>query len=133
MSGEARTGSGRRFRRGRAMRAIVPHRTSPLPAVIAPRCPLGRSPGPGDATADATDDAGRYRPSPTQGSITVATSTTDVLVAGYRDIESATADFDALVEGVKAKAIRIEAAILVSRDTDGEVVVQQTGDHLGRK
>jgi arylsulfatase len=57
----------------------------------------------------------------------------DVLVAGYRGIESATKDFDALVEQVKAKAVRIEAAILVTHDVDGHVVVAQTGDHLGRK
>ncbi len=58
---------------------------------------------------------------------------TDVLVAGYRDIETATKDFDALIVQVKAKAVRIEGAILVTHDMDGEVTVQQTGDELGRK
>ena len=57
---------------------------------------------------------------------------TDVLVAAYRDVESATADFDALIGQVKAKAVRIEGAILVTHDTDGAVTVQRTGDHLGR-
>ena len=36
-----------------------------------------------------------------------------------------------LVAAVKAKTVRIEGAILVTHDTDGNVVVQQTGDHLG--
>ena len=34
---------------------------------------------------------------------------------------------------MKAKTVRIEGAILISHDKDGNVVVQQTGDHLGRK
>ena len=63
----------------------------------------------------------------------MADQLTDVLVAGYPEIGTATKDFDALIELVKAKKVRIEAAILVTHDTDGEVTVQQTGDHLGRK
>ncbi len=63
----------------------------------------------------------------------MADTLSDVLVAGYRDIDAATTDFDNLVAQVKAKAVRIEAAILVTRDPAGNVVVQQTGDHMGRK
>jgi arylsulfatase A-like enzyme/uncharacterized membrane protein len=63
----------------------------------------------------------------------MAETQTDVLVAGYVAVETANRDFDALIESVKAKKVRIEAAILVTHDTDGNVVVQQTGDHLGRK
>jgi arylsulfatase A-like enzyme/uncharacterized membrane protein len=63
----------------------------------------------------------------------MADTRTDVLVAGYRDVETATKDFDGLVELVKGKKVAIEGAILVTHGTDGEVVVQQTGDHLGRK
>jgi arylsulfatase A-like enzyme/uncharacterized membrane protein len=63
----------------------------------------------------------------------MADNLTDVLAAGYSDIDTATSDFDALIAAVKAKSVRIEAAILVTRDTDGNVVVAQTGDHLGRK
>jgi len=63
----------------------------------------------------------------------MAESLTDVLVAGYRDIETATADFDGLLALVKAKEIRIDGAILVTHDPDGEVTVRQTGDELGRK
>ncbi|MGR0318463.1 sulfatase-like hydrolase/transferase [Agromyces sp. ZXT2-3] len=58
---------------------------------------------------------------------------TDVLVAGYQDIESAQHDFDGLVRRVKEKTLRIEGAILVTHDPDGEVTVADTGDHLGRK
>ncbi|WP_448810482.1 arylsulfatase [Agromyces bauzanensis] len=57
----------------------------------------------------------------------------DVLVAGYPDIDTARRDFDALVELVKAKTVRIEGAILVVHDADGEVTVADTGDHLGRR
>ena len=63
----------------------------------------------------------------------MADQLTDVLVAGYPDVERATKEFDDLVAAVKAKTVRIEGAILVSHDKDGNVVVQQTGDHLGRK
>jgi arylsulfatase A-like enzyme/uncharacterized membrane protein len=58
---------------------------------------------------------------------------TDVLVGAYGDIAVATTDFDALLATVKAKRARIDAAILVTHDADGNVVVQQTGDNLGRK
>ena len=57
---------------------------------------------------------------------------TDVLVAGYQTVDAANKDFDALVEGVKAKQVRLEAAILVAHDADGNVTVHRTGDDLGR-
>ena len=63
----------------------------------------------------------------------MADQLTDVLVAGYPDVERATKEFDDLVAAVKAKSIRIEGAILITHDKDDDVVVQQTGDHLGRK
>jgi arylsulfatase A-like enzyme/uncharacterized membrane protein len=63
----------------------------------------------------------------------MAEGRSDVLVAGYPSVEAANADFDGLIAAVKAKTVRIEAAILVSKDADGNVVVQQTGDNLGRK
>ncbi len=59
--------------------------------------------------------------------------TMDVLVAAYQALDSAEADFDALVRRVQDKQIRTEGVILVKRDTDGQVTVSQTGDHLGRK
>ena len=58
---------------------------------------------------------------------------TDVLVAGYQDIDVATADFEALVALVKEKTVAIEGVILVTHAEDGSVAVQRTGDNLGRK
>jgi arylsulfatase len=62
----------------------------------------------------------------------MAETTTDVLVAGYRDIETATEDFESLVALVKQKAVAIEGVILVSHAEDGSVSVELTGDNLGR-
>lgn len=59
--------------------------------------------------------------------------TMDVLVAGYPDLGTAQREFDGLVELVKQKSVRIEGAILVTRDSEGEITVADTGDHLGRK
>ena len=63
----------------------------------------------------------------------MAQETTDVLVAGYQDIEAATADFEALVALVKEKKVAIEGVILVTHAEDGAVAVRQTGDRMGRK
>ena len=63
----------------------------------------------------------------------MADTPTDVFVGGYQDIESATEDFDGLVELVKDKKVKIEGVILVTHAEDGTVTVQQTGDHMGRK
>jgi arylsulfatase len=58
---------------------------------------------------------------------------TDVLVAGYQDIATATEDFERLVGLVDGKKVKIEGVILVTHAEDGSVSVQQTGDHRGRK
>ena len=63
----------------------------------------------------------------------MADTPTDVLVAGYADIEDATRDFESLVALVKEKRIAIEGVILVTHAQDGSVSVRQTGDDLGRK
>jgi len=63
----------------------------------------------------------------------MADTPTDVFVGGYPDIDSATKDFDALVERVKSKQVKIEGAILITHALDGTVSVQQTGDSMGRK
>ena len=63
----------------------------------------------------------------------MADTQTDVLVAGYPDVDAATKDFDALVELVEGKQVEIEGVILVTHAKDGSVNVQQTGDNLGRK
>ena len=47
--------------------------------------------------------------------------TTDVLVAGYQDIDEATKDFEALVALVKEKQVSIEGVILVTHAQDGSV------------
>ena len=58
---------------------------------------------------------------------------TDVLVAGYQDIDEATKDFESLVALVRDKQVSIEGVILVTHAEDGSVAVRQTGDNLGRK
>jgi len=63
----------------------------------------------------------------------MADTATDVFVGGYPDIDSAMKDFDGLAELVKAKKVKIEAAILITHAEDGTVNVQQTADHRGRK
>jgi uncharacterized membrane protein len=62
----------------------------------------------------------------------MAQELTNVFVAGYPAIETATKDFEALVASLKAKQVRVEGAILVTHDENGEVTVQQTSDHMGR-
>jgi len=57
----------------------------------------------------------------------------DVLVAGYQDIKAAHKDFDALVAIVKAETVKVDGVILVAHDKDGNVSIEETGDHLGRK
>ena len=63
----------------------------------------------------------------------MAEQLTDVFVAGYPAVDLATADFDALIAAVKAREVRIDGAILVTKDTDGKITVAQTGDEMGRK
>jgi arylsulfatase len=63
----------------------------------------------------------------------MAPETTDVLVVAYPALDAATTEFEALLAAVKAKAVRIEGAILITHELDGEVRVRQTGDDLGRK
>ncbi len=57
---------------------------------------------------------------------------TNVLVAGYQSVDTANEDFEALIEQVKAKQVRVEAVIVVAHDEAGNVTVQKTGDSIGR-
>jgi arylsulfatase len=57
----------------------------------------------------------------------------EVVVAGYPPGGAAKEDFDELVRRINAKEVRSEGVILVEKQADGEVVVTQTGDHMGRK
>ena len=55
----------------------------------------------------------------------MAGSPTDVLVAGYPDIDTATEDFESLVALVKAKAMSVDGVLLVTHAEDGSVSVEQ--------
>ena len=63
----------------------------------------------------------------------MAETPTDVLVAGYQEIDEATRDFESLVALVRDKRVSIEGVILVTHARDGSVAVRQTGDDHGRK
>ena len=57
----------------------------------------------------------------------------DVLIAVYLVPELAEQDFGAFVKLAEEKTITTDGVVLVTKDADGEVTVQETGDHLGRK
>ena len=52
-------------------------------------------------------------------------------MAAYPGRAAAQKDFDALIGLAKEKKVRTEGVILVDKDANGNVTVQQTGDHLG--
>ena len=56
-----------------------------------------------------------------------------VIIAGYTAIEPATQNFDVLTQLVKDKTIKTDGMILVQKDLEGKITVNETGDHLGRK
>ncbi|MFN2181558.1 MAG: arylsulfatase [Candidatus Promineifilaceae bacterium] len=56
-----------------------------------------------------------------------------VIIAGYRAIEPAKENFDALVQLVKDRSIKSDGMILVQKNEGGQITVSETGDHLGRK
>jgi arylsulfatase len=58
---------------------------------------------------------------------------TDVLIAAYLIEDLAKQDFDALLRLAEDGTITVEGVVLVQKDSDGEVHVTETGDHLGRK
>src|SRR6478752_9412381 len=57
----------------------------------------------------------------------------DVLIAVYLIPDLAQQDFDAYVKLAGDGAITTDGVALVIKDADGEIHVQETGDHLGRK
>jgi arylsulfatase A-like enzyme/uncharacterized membrane protein len=57
----------------------------------------------------------------------------DLILAPYPSLEDAQSDFDQLVQLVEDKTVSSEGLILVERDTDGEVRVTHTADHIGRR
>ena len=57
----------------------------------------------------------------------------DVLIAAYLFEDLAKKDFDAVMKLAEDKTITVEGIVLVQKDSDGDVQVTETGDHLGRK
>jgi uncharacterized membrane protein len=57
----------------------------------------------------------------------------DVLIAVYLIPDLAQKDFDAYVKLAEDGQIVTDGVALVAKDADGEVRVQETGDHMGRK
>ena len=57
----------------------------------------------------------------------------DVLIAVYLIPDLAQQDFDNFVKLAEDKTITTDGVVLVTKDAEGEVTVQETGDHLGRK
>jgi arylsulfatase len=57
----------------------------------------------------------------------------DVVIAAYLIPDLAQKDFDALVQLVTGKQLTVEGVALVTNDADGNVTINETGDHLGRK
>jgi len=57
----------------------------------------------------------------------------DVMIAAYLFEDLAKRDFDAVLKLAEDKKIKVEGVVLVQKDTDGEMHVNETGDHLGRK
>jgi uncharacterized membrane protein len=57
----------------------------------------------------------------------------DVLIAVYLIPDLAQRDFDAFAKLAQDKTITTDGVALVTKDAEGEVTVQETGDNLGRK
>jgi arylsulfatase len=57
----------------------------------------------------------------------------DVLISVYLIPELAKQDFDAFVQRVEDGSIDTNGIVLVSKDAGGELTVEETGDHLGKK
>src|SRR4029079_5278949 len=59
--------------------------------------------------------------------------TLDVLIAVYLIPDLAQEDFGTFVELAEQKTITTDGVVLVTKDAEGELHVEETGDHLGRK
>ena len=57
----------------------------------------------------------------------------DVVIAAYLFDDLAKKDFEAVLKLAEDKVITVEGVVLVQKDAEGEVQVNETGDHLGRK
>lgn len=56
-----------------------------------------------------------------------------VIVAGYQDIDSARSDFENLTGRANAKTVPLQGAVLVGKDDEGNPVLLDTGNRLGRR
>ena len=56
----------------------------------------------------------------------------DLYIAAYSDSDSAKADFDALKELVREGVIFVEAAVLVSRDAEGKITVDENAHEVAK-
>ncbi|BBX74642.1 arylsulfatase [Mycobacterium shinjukuense] len=56
-----------------------------------------------------------------------------VIVAGYQDLDAARRDFDDLTRRASAKALPLQGAVLVGKDAEGNAVLLDTGNRLGRR
>src|SRR5258708_30642891 len=56
-----------------------------------------------------------------------------VIVAGYQDLDAARRDFQTLTDGAKDKSIPLQGAVLVGKDADGNPILLDTGNRLGRR
>ena len=63
----------------------------------------------------------------------MAETPTDVLVAGYPDIDGAAKDFESLGALVRDTQVLIDGVILVTHAPDGSVAVRQTCGNLGHE
>ena len=127
-------------RRLRCDRSGAVGRSAPVPMLSRSVAARAR---PADRPAEGQEHAEHEQPDPAleerrdaeelEGSFVMAETPTDVLVAGYQDIDEATKDFESLLALVKEKQVSIEGVILVTHEQDGSVGVRQTGDNLGRK
>jgi uncharacterized membrane protein len=57
----------------------------------------------------------------------------DVVIAAYLIPDLAKREFDQLVKLVEDAKLEVEGVALVTEDSDGNISVDETGDHLGRK
>ena len=57
----------------------------------------------------------------------------DVVIGVYLIPDLAQRDFDALVKLVEDEQVQSDGVVLVQKDSEGEVHVSETGDHMGRK
>jgi hypothetical protein len=68
-----------------------------------------------------------------KGSPVMAEDNALVIVAGYQDLDSARHDFDTLTGCADDKSVALQGAVLVGKDSDGNPVLVDTGNQLGRR